>query len=159
MNPGNSSTIHVDPHHQAAICCPACGFIKHTDMSKFKKAHRDLNIRVRCRCGHIFRRNLNFRRYHRKPVRLAGEYTNLSSGKRGEVLIANLSLGGVGFIHFRPHDLSPEVQLDLKFRLDDPKRKAVQKKATVKSVRQGFIGVEFSDPQPLDNELSLYLRF
>lgn len=153
-----SSTIHVDPQNQAAICCPACGFIKHTDMSKFKNVHHNLNIRVRCRCGHIFRRNLNFRRYHRKPVRLAGEYKNISTGRKGEVLIENISLGGIGFIHFLPHDLFQDAELELRFRLDDPKRKEVQKKATVKSVRKQMIGVEFRDYQPFDNVLSFYLR-
>lgn len=153
-----SPIIHVDLQSRAAICCPKCGFIKHTDMSKFRNIHRNLKIRVRCRCGHIFKRNLNFRKYHRKPVRLAGEYKNLSSGKKGEILIENLSLGGVGFVHFLPHDLFPDAPLELRFRLDDPKRKEVQKKATVKSVRQRAVGVEFSDFQPFDNVLSFYLR-
>lgn len=158
MSPKMSTTIHVDPQNLAAVCCPACGFIKYTDMSKFKNVHQNLAIRVRCRCGEIFKRNLNFRRYHRKPVRLAGEYKNLSTGKKGEILVENVSLGGIGFTYFLPHDLSADALLEVKFRLDDPKRKEVRKRAMVKSIYQRYVGVEFSDSQPLDNVLSFYLR-
>lgn len=147
--------IEVDSRDQAAITCPRCNFVKTMDASRLRTAGNRLN--VRCRCGHVFRCRVNFRHHHRKPVRLAGEYVNLKSGKRGDMLIEDLSLAGIGFTRFSPHELRSGDVVEVRFRLSSKSPKEIVKRARVRFVNNSFVGVEFNETHLHSKELQMFL--
>ena len=149
-----SIIVYMNPNKSSLIHCPKCHFLKNIDISKFRNISNNLNIR--CRCGHVFECHINFREFDRKPVSLSGEYVNLTNGERGDITIRDISLGGIGFSNARPHSLKPADTLKLQFSLDNGRHSRICQKATVRSVQDRFVGVEFQD-QMLADELNLYL--
>jgi hypothetical protein len=147
--------IEVDSRDQAAITCPRCNFVKTMDASRLRAAGSRLN--VRCRCGHVFRCRVNFRHHFRKPVRLAGEYVNLKTGKRGDMLIEDLSVAGIGFTRFSPHELRKGDVVEVRFRLSSKSPKEIVKRARVRFVSNSFVGVEFSETHLHARDLQLFL--
>ena len=158
MNLHDEKSVHsieVDSQGQAAITCPRCDFVKMVEAGRFSAAGNRIN--VRCRCGHVFRRQVNFRRHFRKPVRLAGEYRHLKTGKRGDMLIEDLSMGGVGFTRFGPHHVGLGDPLEVRFRLTRHSGREITKRAHVRFVKEEFVGLEFSDHHLHGKELQFFL--
>lgn len=148
-------SVEVDSRNQAAITCPRCQFVKIVEAGRFQASGN--RISVRCRCGHVFRCQVNFRRYFRKPVRLAGEYRNVKTGKRGDMLIENLSLGGVGFTRFGPHEVKLGDRLEVRFRLSRKSGREISKRAWVRSIRDDFVGLEFNETDFPGKDLQYFL--
>lgn len=147
--------VEVDSRDQAAIACPRCQFVKQVDAPRITSA--DNRIKVRCRCGHVFRCRLNFRRHFRKPVRLAGEYVNLKTGKRGDMLIEDLSMGGVGFTRFSPAPVGEGDPVEVRFRLSLKSGKEIAKRARARFVKGEFVGVEFNETYLHGKDLRAFL--
>jgi hypothetical protein len=147
--------VEVDSRNQAAIACPRCQFVKIVEAGRFRSSGNRIN--VRCRCGHVFRCQVNFRRHFRKPVRLAGEYRNVKTGKRGDMLIEDLSLGGVGFTRFGPHQVQLGDRLEVRFRLSRKSGREIAKRAWVRSIRDDFVGLEFSETDLPGKDLQFFL--
>jgi hypothetical protein len=148
-------SVEVDSRNQAAITCPRCQFVKMLDAERFRSSGNRLN--VRCRCGHVFRCQVNFRRHLRKPVRLAGEYRHLKTGKRGDMLIEDLSMGGVGFTRFGPHQVRLGDPLELRFRLSRNSGREISKRARVRFIKEDFVGLEFSEHHLHGKDLQFFL--
>lgn len=153
--PQDILTFYADEKDQATVICPKCDFIRTVSALPYKDVKRTL--KVGCKCGHKFLCRIEYRKYFRKKVNLAGEYGNHKSGEQGDMLVEDLSLRGIGFTPVQPHRLKPEDTIIVTFRLDDRNKNEVKRKAVVKAVKDSFIGAEFVEGQPINRDLNFYL--
>lgn len=152
---GALHTFYVDVNDRATVICPNCGTKKTVDASPFKDMKGAL--RVTCNCKEEFRCNFEFRKYYRKPVKLKGEYVNLKTGQRGDMLVQNLSIEGVGFETVQAeHNIEPGHVLTIRFTLDNPQETEVERAVKVTSVQQKSVGGMFSG-QARNKTVGFYL--
>ena len=118
-------TVYVDDANQATIICPSCGFTKIIDATKFRNTKKSL--KAKCKCDETFRFTIEFRKQYRKKVNLRGEHIIRESGKKGEIIIRDLSMGGIRFETLSLHQISKDDTLEVKFKLDDPLRSEICK--------------------------------
>ena len=93
---------------------------KNINVFKFKDTHK--RLKAKCKCGEVFQLTLEFRKYYRKNVRLAGEYFVQGKNEKGEIVIEDISATGIRFASLRPHYISRDDIVELKFTLDNPMR-------------------------------------
>jgi hypothetical protein len=148
--------FYVNDTNQTTIVCPKCGFAKAIDTTNYKKTQK--RLKANCKCGEIFKFTLEFRKHYRKDVRLPGEYTIRQSGEKGEIMVLNLSLGGIQFTCFRPHRILTDDTIELKFNLDNPARTEIRRSAKVMWVRDRDVGVQYVESKSFERDLSFYLR-
>lgn len=149
-------TVYPNKANQTTIICPKCGFVKIFDPTKFKNTYRKL--KAKCRCGEVFGFTLDFRKYYRKKARLPGEYIIQRRGEKGDILVDNLSMGGIRFENLGPHQISIDDMLEVKFKLDNPLRSEIRKMVRVIWVRDRMVGVMNSEPKGNDKDLGFYMR-
>jgi hypothetical protein len=155
-------TIPPDYHksfvenNQTRIVCPFCATSKLLSVEKFR--HKQHKLRVKCKCGHVFNIQLEFRRHHRKSTELEGAYgvTETSMGS-GKIKVINLSLSGASFEMPGRHALQVGQKGILVFTLDDRKKTALKKKVVVRSIKGNIIGCEFIEDRAFQKELGFYL--
>jgi hypothetical protein len=148
--------FYVDDTNQATIICPKCGFAKTMDTTRYKGTQKQL--KANCKCGEVFKLTLEFRKHFRKDVRLAGEFTIQQSGEKGEIIVQDLSMGGIKFSSFRPHQIFIDDTLELKFNLDNPTRTEIRRSAKVVWVRDRDVGARYIEPKLFERDLTFYLR-
>jgi len=147
--------VYVDDNDQAIIICPKCGLKKNIDVTDFKDTHK--RLKAKCQCGEIFRLTLESRKHHRKKVWLAGEYFIKGKDEKGEINIENISLGGIRFASLKPHYISRNDTVELKFTLDNPMKTVIHTPVTVKWIIDHNVGGQFFDPKSLEKDLGPYL--
>ena len=145
----------VDGQNKATISCPKCGASRTVDTSTLKTTVKQ--IKITCKCGLVFGGVFEFRRVYRKTVRLPGKYKDLNGPKRGDMIVKDLSMGGIGFSCDTLHKIKPGDYLEVTFRLDDAKKSEIALKVIVKSVKNNFIGAERTDKQMYQSALGFYL--
>ncbi|MFH0725858.1 MAG: PilZ domain-containing protein [Pseudomonadota bacterium] len=150
----NIYKFFVNNQNLATIRCPKCGVTKTVDATKLKVA--STRLKITCKCGETFRSEIEFRKYYRKPVKLPGKYIHLTSPKRGEMIVVDLSMTGLGFKCSSPHGLKPGDRLDVFFKLDNNLRSEIRLKVIVRSVKNLFVGAERTDTA-LIQDLGFYL--
>jgi hypothetical protein len=148
--------FYVNDTNQTMIVCPKCGFAKTIDTTNYKDTQK--RLKANCKCGETFKFTLEFRRHYRKDVRLPGEYTIQQSGQKGEIIVRNLSLGGIQFTSLRPHQILADDTLELKFNLDNPARTEIRRSVKVMWVRDHDVGAQYIEPKLFEKDLSFYLR-
>jgi hypothetical protein len=150
------TTFYVDDANQATVVCPKCGFAKQIDITKYKDLQKKL--KAKCKCGEVFKFTIEFRKHYRKNVRLPGEYSVRESGESGEVIIENLSLGGVQFTTLKQHRMSANNTVTLKFRLNNPARTEIHRSAKIMWIKGHNVGTQFIGPKLFERDLAFYLR-
>lgn len=148
-------TFYSDKNNHVVICCPACGFKRTVDASNYKNTSKALN--VKCRCGELFQCLIDSRKFYRKRVNLIGEFITLKNNKKGDMLVEDLSIGGVGFNNRSPHALETGDVLELRFTLDNAIQTKIIRKVKVMIIKGYFIGTEFTEKNLLDPDLGFYL--
>jgi Tfp pilus assembly protein PilZ len=148
--------VYVDENNRALIICPKCGFEKNVGATNIRTKANIANIE--CKCGETFQTALEYRKYYRKEVRLSGDYIVQEKGERGEAIIRELSLSGIRFESMRPHKISVNDILEMKFNLDNPLRSEIRKLAKVIWVKDRIVGLNFSEKELQDQVLAFYLR-
>ncbi len=138
--------IYPTENGQAVIICPQC--MKHTtiDASPYMNSHKIL--KVGCLCGHKFPVVFNTRKFYRKEVHLAGQYTKLPSDDPELLTIEDLSYTGVKFTTRFSHKLQVGDVLTIEFILDNKQHSRIVKTIRVKHVQGRVIGAEFRDCLP-----------
>ncbi len=148
-------TFYPDSDNNVLISCPYCNFIKKINALKYRDSGKAL--KVRCKCGGIFSCTIDFRKFYRKKVNLAGEYVVLKNQRKGDLLVEDISMGGLGFNNMTPHNLEKGDILEIKFRLDDKNRTELKRRVMVMLVKGHFVGTEFTEKNRFDKELGFYL--
>jgi predicted RNA-binding Zn-ribbon protein involved in translation (DUF1610 family) len=143
----------VNNENLVTFRCPKCGVSKTVDATKLKVA--STRLKITCKCGETFRGEIEFRKYYRKSVKLFGKYLHLSSPKRGEMIVVDLSMTGLGFTSSSPHGLKAGDHLDVFFKLDNKLRSDIRLKVVVRNVRGLFVGAERTDTD-LIHDLGFY---
>jgi len=144
--------VFIDENNRALIICPKCGFERNVDATSLKTETNIVSIK--CRCRETFQIALEYRKHYRKEVRLSGEYIAPKRKERGEVIIRELSLTGIRFESMRPHRISIDDVLEMKFILDNPLKSEISKLAKVIWVKDRIVGANFSE-----NEYAQVLGF
>ncbi|GIX47299.1 MAG: hypothetical protein KatS3mg131_1510 [Candidatus Tectimicrobiota bacterium] len=147
----------VNERHEATIVCPECGRWKTIDTTPFAALARPL--RVKCGCALTFYVILERRRFYRKKTDLPGTYVKIGvpEATPEPMRVENLSLGGVGFRTRYRHDLKVNDVLEVRFVLDTARRPEIVRTVIVRNVDDRYIGAEFREPDPYDEELGGYL--
>ena len=148
--------VYVDDSNQASIVCPKCGHEKKLDVTNFKDTHK--RLKAKCRCGEAFRLTLEFRKHKRKKVRLPGEYFVRGKTEKGDIIVEDISLGGVRFASLNPHYISREDKVELKFSLDNPMKTKIHTPIKIKWIIDRNVGGQFFDPKSLEKDLGTYLQ-
>ncbi len=148
--------IYVDHTNIATIICPKCGLEKNIDVANFKDTHKKL--KAKCRCGEIFRFTLEYRKHYRKKVRLPGEYFVQEKDERGEIIIEDISASGIRFASLKPHYISRNDTVELKFTLDNQMRTQIQGLVKIAWMIDRNVGAEFINPKSLEKDLGFYLK-
>ena len=150
--------VYVQDDNCITIKCPDCSQPACIKVESFRnKCH---TFKVRCTCKAIFKVEVDYRRFYRKPTRIAGIYRSIKPPRRegGEILIINLSKEGIGFKAFTEHDIRKGNTLRVSFELDDHKKSYLQKKVKVQSINKDVIGCRFLDPDLFETALGFYLQ-
>jgi hypothetical protein len=148
--------IYVYHTNIASIICPKCGLEKNIDVANFKDTHK--RLKAKCRCGEIFRFTLEYRKHYRKKVRLPGEYFVQGKDERGEIIIEDISASGIRFASLKPHYISRNDTVELKFTLDNQMRTQIQGLAKIAWIIDRNVGAEFINPKSLEKDLGFYLK-
>ena len=133
--------FYVDENNQARIICHKCGINKNLDVTKFKDTHK--RLKAKCRCGEVFQLTLDFRRHYRKNVQIVGKCFIQSKNERDNIAIVNISLSGINFTTFKPHNLSIDDTVELNFTLDNPLRTNVREPVKIKRIAGRNIGAQY----------------
>jgi hypothetical protein len=155
-----STKAFVRSDHTAIVSCPYCNCRKEIPVEKFKG--NKCCLKIKCSCKNVYTLNLEFRKKIRKKVSLSGKFTNHSQqNNRGDVIIKNLSLGGLEFSTMEIDRFKNGDELTISFKLDNEEKSTIKKEVTVCSVRKQShaVGCEFtrSSNIALDKDLGFYL--
>jgi PilZ domain len=142
-----SIQVYVGDSNNVTITCPKCGLKKNADVTKFKDTHKKL--KAKCRCGEVFRFTLEFRKHHRKKVQFSGEYFVQGKDEKGEMIIEDISAGGIRFVCLKPHYISRNDTVELKFTLDNPMRTEIQELVKIIWIIDRNVGAQYIDQSRL----------
>ena len=148
-----SIKCYVSDDNHITLNCPNCNTVTPLDVSNFKEKRE---IKVRCKCKKILKCLLEYRKHHRKKVKLPGEYMNIRDKKNDLMFVNNISPGGIEFASISKHTIRAGDELILTFKLDDKKNTEIKLNCTVKSVRDNDIGVQFQDASQYKKDLRFY---
>ena len=131
---------HVGQGGKSVLRCPNCNATRKVDTTY--KDYAQKSFIASCKCGAKIECKFEFRNYYRRKVRLSGFYHNKKSGSRGNIIVENISLMGIGFICLRKHDIKKGDQLDITYTLDNHmKSKVTFWTKVVNSPRFGGISI------------------
>jgi hypothetical protein len=141
----------------ANITCPICLKTKQLSVARYKEI-RKRELRIKCSCDNLFCLCLEYRKHPRKSVRLLGHSTNLSKHReRQDIIIKNISLGGIGFSTFNEHRTQKDDQMHVSFELDDCNNSQINSEAIVRSMSKDHVGCEFNTTEKFKTPLGFYL--
>jgi hypothetical protein len=139
------------------IVCPSCYTAKTASVKQFRD--RKNFLKVKCKCGHTFKLELEFRRQRRKTTKLDGTALLNSPDLGDEVVkIVNLSMSGACFEVLEKHNIQIGQKGSINFTLDDPKQTPFVENVIVRSIQGNLIGCEFTEDRAYQRELGFYLR-
>lgn len=169
--------VFVKPDNTATISCPQCQLARTVAVDRFRSTQH--TIRARCTCGHTFPVSLEFRKHYRKKTSLAGTYKTQRSRSEnrngratsltgvyamqapamdiGQMLVTNISCGGLQFITPGRHAIEVGQQARIAFNLDDRHQTKINKRVIIQSATDNIIGCRFANNEPLEQGLRFYL--
>ncbi len=155
--PTETLKAYVQDDDCITITCPVCNQPACLKVESFR--NKCQTFKVRCACKAVFKVKVDYRRFYRKPTEIPGIYKSLiPPGPGGEIMVINLSKGGIGFKAFTGHGIREGATLQVSFELDDKKRTYLQKKVNVQNINGDVIGCRFSDPDLFEKALGFYLQ-
>ena len=133
---------YVRPDNTAVINCPHCKRQKEITVESFTGSKS--RLKIKCRCKHVFKVQLEYRKRFRKRTNLSGTYVNHSQqSSSGKLHVRDISVSGLGFTSMDINNFKVDDELTIKFNLDDEHRTEVIKDVTVKDIRNDSVGCEF----------------
>ncbi|MDX1775565.1 MAG: PilZ domain-containing protein [Desulfobulbales bacterium] len=138
------------------ITCASCLKTKKLSVVQHKESGKR-DLRIKCCCNTIFCICLEYRHHFRKPIKLLGRSINLSKKEGRDIVIKNISLGGIGLSPLKNHRTQLNDLLQLKFTLNDSNSTPIEAKAAVKTVIDNYIGCEFEATENFKTSLGFYL--
>ena len=93
----------------------------------------------------VFGSAWNFGRLTEKKFRLAGEYLIKEKAEKGEILIEEISATGIRFSSLKPHNISKDDTVELKFKLNNPDRTEIRELVKVIWINDRKVGAKYID--------------
>ena len=153
----NSPKAFVRADNEVLIVCPECSFTKNLSAEQFR--HRQNLLKIKCKCGHHFTVQLEFRLHVRKETEFEGICKFSGTGKGvWDVILVNLSLGGVCLEISGNHGLMVGNEGTLEFNLDDRKATSILKRIIVKGISANLVRCEFVEDMAYQKALGFYLK-
>lgn len=171
-------SIYINSENKATIACPGCGREKTIDASKFMKRDGPVKIKYKFKCDHCARKLkkpndlnpddtpahtsivvLERRKFYRKKVNLAGIFVD-QRGKKGIIVITNLSRSGLKFSLKSPWPFQLEDKISVEFHLDNTQRTFIKKDSKIKKIDDMVVSVKFSSTNTYsesDKSIGFYL--
>ena len=141
----------------AIVICPFCRKTEKISVGHYKETGQR-ELRIKCICKELFCICLERRAHHRKPVKLLGKSVNLSNHKKNQdVIILNISNGGIGFCPFKKHKTRKDDRLHVSFNLNDLQLTPIDTHVTVRTTMNDYIGCEFNSSEKFKTALGFYL--
>jgi uncharacterized Zn finger protein len=148
-------TMYAGATNHVTVICPKCGLKKNINVFKYKDTHK--RLKAKCKCGEVFRLSLEFRRFHRRIVRLTGEYFVQEKDEKGEVLIKDISMTGINFEAIKPHNIAKHDTVEVKFTLDNSDKTELDTLVKIMWAKDLNVGGRFIDQGLYKQDLVLYL--
>ena len=142
--------VYRNRDNSAMVVCPHCESARRVDVGKIRKCgHR---VRLRCNCGGVFDAFVECRQAYRKVTRLVGFYNKAGVlEERGEMIVRNISLTGIGFVTLEAHNLKKDDEVTVEFTLDDERHSRIVKNFIVRRItKNNYVGCESYKPAHAD---------
>ena len=149
--------LFVSPENKVQIVCPNCDFSNNLSVLKFR--NRKHLLKIKCKCGHFFKVQLEFRKYFRKETDLYGICELDGAGPDGwNVSINNVSLGGACLEFQGTHHFKVGEEGILRFFLDDQNQTFLNRPIVIRSVGRDQITCQFFGENEFQKDLGFYLQ-
>lgn len=136
----------ISSTNQITFSCPQCKNTRTVDVTKYRALDKAVKIKVHCPCGHDYPVLLERRKQFRKAVSLPGTFTRIYNQRRagkGTMVVKDVSRTGLSIqVNDTTHMKNGDI-LEVVFKLDDPKRSAIQKEVVIRKIVGYDIGTEF----------------
>jgi uncharacterized C2H2 Zn-finger protein len=137
----------VSQKYNVVIKCPRCDFQKAIDTDKCVNGSGKIGLKVKCRCGEIFKALLEKRKYSRSVFRSTGhviieDLSEIISGL--SVSILDISVSGVRIETDYPELFHVGHKVLIKIYCSNPGGAFISKDGTVNNVHQKSIGINFT---------------
>ena len=138
-------------NNKVVITCPRCHFQKAIDTDECVKRSGEIWLKIKCRCGEIFKALLERRKYSRSGFGSKGhviieDLSEIISGL--SVTIRDISLSGVRIETDYPELFQVGHKVLLKIYCSKPEGSFISKDGTVNNIRRKSIGINFSHNSP-----------
>lgn len=142
---------------QEALICEQCRKTLQTDLDSHINSPSPHYST--CECGELYQVIRGDQRAHpRLPVSLPGVYFGEGESQRmGEMVVEDLSYGGVRIRPLASHTLAHGDRFLVNFTLDDATKTVVSEPVIARNVQDEIIGAQFVDTSTLNHALALYL--
>lgn len=141
----------------AIITCPFCRKTKKLSVAQYKEK-RKRELKIKCSCDKVFDICLECRKHPRKESKLIGKSINLSNHRESQdVIIKNISLGGIGLCPFRKHKTKKDDRLQVSFALNNTNHTLIDAHVSVRFTSNDHIGCEFNSTEHFKTPLGFYL--
>jgi len=139
----SATVIFTDRDGMVVLHCPFCEKSRRESAAKYPS---NVPFKMDCvACGASYEIQIEVRKFFRKDIAFEGLLTRLDpSGLSEKVAVVNLSYGGCGFQASEKHGLKKGHLIKVCFTLDDAMKTMIRKEATVRFVKDRYIGCEFS---------------
>jgi hypothetical protein len=152
-----ASRVLVKEGDVAIISCPFCRKTKKLSVVPYKEK-RKRELRIKCSCEKIFSISLEYRKHQRKTVKLLGKSINLSQHRKSQdIILMNISLGGIGFCPMKKYEIRKDDRLQVLFALNDSNNTPIETSATVRTASKDYVGCEFNNTESFRPSLGFYL--
>ena len=142
----------------AVITCPFCLETRRLSVEQNCGAAKRA-LKIRCLCDKIFAVCLEYRRHERKATNLLGLSVNLTNhNSRQDIIIENISLGGLAFCPFKKYQISKEDMLKVSFNLNDSTQTPIDAHVTVRTATDNYVGCEFKATDKFITPLESFLK-
>jgi len=149
--------VAVEEGDVAIISCPFCQNTKKISVGPYKETGKR-QLKIKCCCDKLFDISLECRRHYRKPTKILGKSINLSNHREEQdIIIKNISSGGIGFCPFKKHETRKDDRLQVSFILNDVQQTRIETQVTVQSSAGEYIGCEFNSTEEFKAPLGSFL--
>ena len=139
------------------ITCPYCRRVKKMSVAQYREKGKR-KLLIKCSCDKVFCLCLEYRKHPRKPVELLGRSVNLSLHRETQdIIIRNISLGGVGFSPPAQHRTRKDARLQVSFALKDCKNTFLDTDVIVRAASRDYVSCEFNNPEAYRPSLGFFL--
>lgn len=141
----------MSQNNKVVIQCPRCDFQKGIDTVKCLNGSEEVWLKIKCRCGEIFKTLLEKRKFSRSAYRTKGhlvieDLSEIISGL--SVLIRDISNSGVRLETDYPELFKVDGKVLIKIYCHNPEGSFISMDGTVTHINKRSIGIDFTQKSP-----------